>query len=122
MSRERFEQLYENYKKDPFGSIRSQIAQIPAEAKMPDGTSMAQLLKDQEAKLKQYLNENNNPVERTSPKGKEKIDFIFINYKWKEMGKLFPVSFLSNLAIYQYLFLFRFILNNVSLRFTKILL
>lgn len=72
VSRERFEQLYENYKKDPFGSIRSQIAQIPAEAKMPDGTSMAQLLKDQEAKLKQYLNENNNPIERTSPKGKGK--------------------------------------------------
>lgn len=64
VSREKFNQLYDAYKKDPFGSMRAKFAQIPADAKMPDGTLVSQMLKEQEAKLKKYLNENNNPIER----------------------------------------------------------
>lgn len=75
VNRERFETIYDAYKKDPFGSIRSQIAQIPAEAKMPDGTRIADMLRDQEERLKKYLNENSNSIELTAPapaKGKKK--------------------------------------------------
>ncbi len=72
VSKERFETLYDAYKKDPFGSIRSHLSQIPATAKMPDGTSVAQMLKDQEAQLKKFLNENSNSIEISAPKGKKK--------------------------------------------------
>lgn len=64
VDREKFEKMYDAYKKDPFGSIRAQLSQIPADAKMPDGTSISQMMKDQEAMLKKYLNENNNSIER----------------------------------------------------------
>lgn len=72
VSKERFTTLYEAYKKDPFGSIRSQLAQIPATAKMPDGTSVSQMLKDQEAQLKKFLNDNSNSIEIAAPKAKKK--------------------------------------------------
>lgn len=66
VSREKFEQMYAAYKKDPFGSIRSQLSQIPADAKMPDGTSMSQMMRDAEEKLKKHLKENNNSIELTT--------------------------------------------------------
>ncbi len=68
VSREKFEKLYEAYRKDPFGSIRTQLSQIPANAKMPDGTSVAKMMRDQEEMLKKYLNENNNAIEVSSSK------------------------------------------------------
>lgn len=68
VSREKFNQLYDAYKKDPFGSMKAQMAQIPSDAKMPDGTSISQMLKEQEAKLKERLNENNNPIEKETEK------------------------------------------------------
>lgn len=68
VSREKFNKLYDAYKKDPFGSMRAQMAQIPSDAKMPDGTSISQMLKEQEAKLKERLNENNNPIEKETEK------------------------------------------------------
>lgn len=71
VSRDKFEQLYAAYRKDPFGSIRSHLAQIPADAKMPDGTSISKMMKDQEEMLKKWLNENNNPIEISQPKGKK---------------------------------------------------
>ena len=63
VNRERFEIIYDAYKKDPFASMRTQISQIPAEAKMPDGTSIRDMVRDQEERLKKYLNENNNSIE-----------------------------------------------------------
>lgn len=68
VSRDKFEQTYAAYKKDPFGSIRSQLSQIPPTAKMPDGTPMLQMLKEQEEKLKKFLNETSNTIELTAPK------------------------------------------------------
>ncbi len=67
VSREKFEKVYEAYKKDPFGSIRTQLAQIPADFKLPDGTSMSQMMKNQEEQLKKMLNENNNSIEISQP-------------------------------------------------------
>lgn len=63
VNRDKFEQLYAAYKKDPFGSIRSQLSQIPADAKMPDGTSISQMMRDTEDRLKKHLAENNNSIE-----------------------------------------------------------
>ncbi|MHA6696617.1 GLPGLI family protein [Chryseobacterium sp. A301] len=68
VSRSKFDQLYEAYKKDPFGSIRSHLSQIPADAKMPDGTSIAKMMRDQEEMLKKHLNENNNQIEISQKK------------------------------------------------------
>lgn len=66
VSREKFEQMYSAYKKDPFGSIRSQLSQIPADAKMPDGTSMSKMMKEAEERLKKQLSENSNSIELTA--------------------------------------------------------
>ncbi|MEC5395679.1 GLPGLI family protein [Bergeyella sp. RCAD1439] len=72
VSKEKFEQMYEAYKKDPFGSIRHQISQIPAEAKMPDGTSISKMMKEQEEQMKKHLNENDNTIEiRKTDKNKK---------------------------------------------------
>ena len=74
VNREKFEQMYAAYKKDPFGSIRSQLSQIPADAKMPDGTSMSQMMRDAEDRIKKHLSENSNSIEvnTTLEKGKSK--------------------------------------------------
>lgn len=66
VKREKFEQMYAAYKKDPFGSVRSQLSQIPADAKMPDGTSISQMMKDTEERLKKQLRENSNTIELTT--------------------------------------------------------
>ncbi|MCX8533284.1 GLPGLI family protein [Chryseobacterium luquanense] len=63
VSRDKFEQMYAAYKKDPFGSVRSQLSQIPADAKMPDGTSISQMMRDTEERLKKHLRENSNSIE-----------------------------------------------------------
>lgn len=63
VKKEKFEQMYTAYKKDPFGSIRTQLSQIPPDAKMPDGTSISQMMKDAEKRLKEHLSENSNDIE-----------------------------------------------------------
>ncbi|UFH30509.1 GLPGLI family protein [Chryseobacterium sp. C-71] len=72
VNREKFEQMYAAYKKDPFGSIRSQLSQIPADAKMPDGTSMSQMMRDAEDRIKKQLSENSNSIEVTAASEKVK--------------------------------------------------
>ncbi|UOU99380.1 GLPGLI family protein [Chryseobacterium daecheongense] len=72
VSREKFEKMYAAYKKDPFGSIRTQLSQIPADAKMPDGTPMSQMMKEAEERMKKYLSENNNSIELIPVKEIEK--------------------------------------------------
>lgn len=64
ISKAKFEKAYEDYKKDPFASIRHQLSD-PAlkNYKLPDGTSFMEKIKEGEEKLKKYLNENNNPIE-----------------------------------------------------------
>lgn len=63
--------MYNAYRKDPFGSIRVQLAQIPPDFKLQDGTLMSQLIKEQEEKLKKYLSENDNAIEIPEPKAKK---------------------------------------------------
>lgn len=72
VNREKFEQMYAAYKKDPFGSIRSQLSQIPADAKMPDGTSMSQMMRDAEDRIKKQLSENSNSIEVSATTEKTK--------------------------------------------------
>lgn len=75
VNREKFEQMYAAYKNDPFGSIRTQLSQIPADAKMPDGSSLSKMMKDAEERLKKQLAENTNSIEITAaaePKKKKK--------------------------------------------------
>ena len=72
VSRDKFETMYAAYRKDPFGSMRLQLSQIPADAKMPDGTSIAQMVKDQEERLKKHLAENSNSIELAPAPAKKK--------------------------------------------------
>ncbi|MDO4224679.1 MAG: GLPGLI family protein [Bergeyella zoohelcum] len=70
VSREKFDKMYSDYRKDPFGSIRIQLKNVPADAKMPDGSSVLETLKDQEAQLKKFLDDNDNLIEQSEPKKK----------------------------------------------------
>lgn len=71
VSREKYEQMYAAYKKDPFGSLRTQLSQLPPDAKMPDGTPVAQMLKEQEQKIKKALNADSNSIELPAVKTKK---------------------------------------------------
>ena len=67
VNREKFEQIYSDYTKDPFGSIRSQI---PEDAKMADGSSVSQMMKDAQERIKKKLTENSNSIELIPTKKK----------------------------------------------------
>ena len=64
VNRAKFETTFSDYKKDPFGSIRSQI---PAEAlknKMPGSDkTVGEMIKDQEKMVKDIYGATNNPIE-----------------------------------------------------------
>ncbi|MEY8758386.1 GLPGLI family protein [Chryseobacterium tongliaoense] len=63
LSKEKFTELYENYKKDPFADIRRMASQLPADIKMPDGSSITESMREANKKLKEELNRTNNSIE-----------------------------------------------------------
>lgn len=63
VSRAKFEEMYDAYKKDPFASMRPQLAQMPANFKLPDGTTLSERIKQEEIRLKEFLNRNDNAIE-----------------------------------------------------------
>lgn len=64
VKREKYESMYDAYKKDPFASMREHLNNPQMKTmKMPDGRSIAEMLKEQEEKLKKQLNANNNNIE-----------------------------------------------------------
>lgn len=66
VSKEKFVKRYEEYKKDPFASMREMISQLPKDMKMPDGSTIAERMREQEKKLKEYLNANDNSIETST--------------------------------------------------------
>lgn len=63
VSRAKFDEMYAAYKKDPFASMRPQLAQMPANFKLPDGTTLSERIKQEEIRLKEFLNRNDNAIE-----------------------------------------------------------
>ncbi|WDT68636.1 GLPGLI family protein [Cloacibacterium sp. TD35] len=73
INRDKFESSFEEYKKDPFASIRAQITPEMKAMKMPgNDKTMGEMMNDQEKSIKDFYNASNNTVEiYTSEKAKK---------------------------------------------------
>lgn len=63
VSKEKYIKLYQDYKKDPFGSIKQTLKPEQLQGKMPNGKTLEENLKEEEKKVKKILNEIDNPIE-----------------------------------------------------------
>ncbi|NIF05668.1 GLPGLI family protein [Chryseobacterium sp. Tr-659] len=68
LSKEKFEEKFKEYKKDPFAQIRQMASQLPAGMKLPDGSSISDGMRDAEKKAKEMVQRNNNSIELTEKK------------------------------------------------------
>ena len=68
INRDKFESSFEEYKKDPFASIRAQITPEMKAMKMPGyDKTMGEMMSDQEKSIKDFYNASNNTVEIYTP-------------------------------------------------------
>lgn len=68
VTREKFEKSFDDYKKDPFSSFRSQMTPDILARKMPGSDkTIGEMIKDQEKMIKSLYSSNNNPIEITKP-------------------------------------------------------
>ena len=73
INRDKFESSFEEYKKDPFASIRAQITPEMKEMKMPgNDKTMGEMMSDQEKSIKDFYNASNNTVEIYTPEKAKK--------------------------------------------------
>lgn len=75
LSREKFEKAFNDFKKDPFASVRPMMTQEMMSKSIPgmDGT-IGDMMKKQEKQYKEFYNSNDNPIEKeqASSLGKKK--------------------------------------------------
>ena len=73
INRDKFESSFEEYKKDPFASIRAQITPEMKAMKMPgNDKTMGEMMSDQEKSIKDFYNASNNTVEIYTPEQAKK--------------------------------------------------
>ena len=73
INRDKFESSFEEYKKDPFASIRAQITPEMKAMKMPgNDKAMGEMMSDQEKSIKDFYNASNNTVEIYTPEKAKK--------------------------------------------------
>ena len=71
--REKFEKTYEEYKKDPFASMRPLLKPEMLSQKLPGSDStVGEMIKNQEKMVKDFFDANNNPIEIPVAKTDEK--------------------------------------------------
>ncbi|WP_124641405.1 MULTISPECIES: GLPGLI family protein [Amniculibacterium] len=67
VSKEKFNEKYEAYKKDPLASVRQMLTQLPPEAQVQisgaGGQSVSQMMRDAEKQMKEELARVNNSIE-----------------------------------------------------------
>lgn len=63
-SKEKFEKIFDAYKKDPFASMRPMLTQEMLSTKLPNSDkTLGEILKDGEKEVKELYGANNNPIE-----------------------------------------------------------
>ena len=73
INRDKFESSFEEYKKDPFASIRAQITPEMKAMKMPgNDKTMGEMMSDQDKSIKDFYNASNNTVEIYTPEKAKK--------------------------------------------------
>lgn len=63
ITKEKFTEKYEQYKKDPLAGIRQMLGQVPADVKVSDDFSLSKEMKAAEKQMKEYIAQNNNSIE-----------------------------------------------------------
>lgn len=63
VSKEKFIEKYEQYKKDPFAGMRQMLGQISSDITLSDEFSMSKEMREAEKQMKEKLSENNNSIE-----------------------------------------------------------
>lgn len=64
VTKEKFNKTFNDYKKDPFASIKSQMPPAAMSQKMPGSDqSIGEIINLQEKNIKNFYNENDNPIE-----------------------------------------------------------
>lgn len=73
MPREKFEKTFNDFKKDPFASVRPMMTQEMMSKSIPgmDGT-IGDMMKKQEKMYKDFFNANDNPIEKEQASDKKK--------------------------------------------------
>lgn len=73
LSKEKFEKTFNDFKKDPFASVRPMMTQEMMSKSIPgmDGT-IGDMMKKQEQHYKDFYNANDNPIEITQPSSDKK--------------------------------------------------
>jgi hypothetical protein len=73
MPREKFEKTFNDFKKDPFASVRPMMNQEMMSKSIPgmDGT-IGDMMKKQEKMYKDFFNSNDNPIELNQPSSDKK--------------------------------------------------
>ncbi|WP_284462639.1 GLPGLI family protein [Chryseobacterium sp.] len=68
LSKEKFEKTFNDFKKDPFASVRPMMTQDMMSKTIPgmDGT-LGDMMKKQEKQYKEFYNANDNPIEKEQP-------------------------------------------------------
>lgn len=73
LSKEKFTKTFTDYKKDPFASIRPMLKPEMLSQKMPGSdTTVGEMFKEQEKKVKEFFDANSNPIEITEVAAKAK--------------------------------------------------
>ena len=71
VSREKFEKTFNDYKKDPFASVRPMITEEMQSKTIPGmNMTVGEAMKKQEQSLKDFYNSNDNPIEIPQKSGK----------------------------------------------------
>lgn len=63
ITKEKFTEKYEQYKKDPLAGIRQMLGQVPADVKVSDDFSLSKEMRAAENQMKEHIAQNNNSIE-----------------------------------------------------------
>jgi len=63
ITKEKFLEVYEKYKKDPFSEMRAQLSNLPTDVTMPDGSSINEQFRELERRTKEHAEKYNNRIE-----------------------------------------------------------
>lgn len=63
ITKEKFTEKYEQYKKDPLAGIRQMLGQVPADVRVSDDFSLSKEMRAAEKQMKEHIAQNNNSIE-----------------------------------------------------------
>lgn len=72
ITKEKFLEKYEQYKKDPLAGMRQLLSQLPAGVELPDNSSITEKMREAEKRMKEELAKNNNSIEIQEKTNKRK--------------------------------------------------